>query len=99
MIYFQECLHRKSKLSHLENSAVCLVPVYLHMAKRGSLRKHAIICLPKSGDISVIDTLRETQHEDSNEKLRKQMRVEHKKNVKQLKRRKIKRKKKGIVVS
>ncbi|XP_037970774.2 ribonucleases P/MRP protein subunit POP1 [Plutella xylostella] len=94
----QECLHRKSKLPHLENSAVCLVPVYLHMAKRGSLRKHAVICLPKSGDISVINTLREAQHEDSNEKLRKQMRVEHKKNVKQLKRRKIKRKKKGIVV-
>lgn len=65
----------------LENA---LLPVSLKFSQKGSCRKLAIICLPKSEDLSIVPV--EPFHEDSNENKRKLCRKEHKDLLKRLKR-------------
>lgn len=74
------------------------MPVYLQMAKKGNLKRHAIICLPKPED-NTSETPMEPLHTDNNEKVRKQLKVQHLENVKRIRRRKNKLKSKGIKVS
>ncbi|CAG9793930.1 unnamed protein product [Diatraea saccharalis] len=87
----QDCIINKKKLPQNENTASCLVPVYLKIAKKGNLKQNAIICMPEEGDLLVMP--QELPCEDPNEKIRKQKRIEHRRQLKQLKRRRNKLKK------
>ncbi|XP_013190733.2 ribonucleases P/MRP protein subunit POP1 [Amyelois transitella] len=94
----QDCLKNKQKLPEIENSAACLVAVYLQMASAGSLKRHALICLPEKSDMISIKTLNEPKHEDPNEKLRKQTRKQHKIEIKRWRRNRIKLRNKNKMV-
>lgn len=87
------CLSEKKGLPQLARSECCLVAVYIKLTDKGNLKKHSLICLPQPGDIVVIKDLFEPHHEDSNEKLRKQKRLEHIKSIRRLRRKKIKQRK------
>lgn len=90
----QNKIANKSALSAIENGSSCLIPVYLKLTKKGILHKHAVICLPKPADLTNIKTLFEPPHEDTNQKIRKIKRVEHKRLAKKLKKKRMKLKKK-----
>ncbi|KAI8426181.1 hypothetical protein MSG28_005116 [Choristoneura fumiferana] len=89
----QVCLSKKKDLPQLARSECCLVAVYIKLKDKGNLKKHSLICLPQPGEIAAIKGLFEPHHEDPNEKLRKQKRLEHIKNIRRLRRRKIKQRK------
>ncbi|XP_075979234.1 POP1 ribonuclease P/MRP subunit [Anticarsia gemmatalis] len=94
----QERIMTKRILPNMANSSSCLVPVYLKLVGRGCLKHHAVICLPESHDINTIKSLFEPHHEDSNEKIRKQKRLDHVKLAKKLKRNRMKLKMKSKLV-
>lgn len=99
MITFQNCLKHKKELPSIKNASSCLIAVYLQMIGKGSVKRHALICMAESKDLSMIKTLFEPRREDSNEKLRKQKRLEHKINLKRLRRKTVKLKKSAQTVS
>lgn len=84
----QDCFNNKLKLPPVENSDSCLIPIYIQIDGKGSLRKHALICLPKTGDFNIINTLQEPLHEDDNESKRKELRKEHRQSIKRIRRKK-----------
>ncbi|XP_026762889.2 ribonucleases P/MRP protein subunit POP1 [Galleria mellonella] len=94
LVKFQDCISRKQELPQIECAEECLVAVYIRIANKGFLKKHALICLPENGD-STNNMLVEPRHDDQNEKLRKEKRLEHKTNMKRLRRKRIKLKKKA----
>lgn len=83
----------------MENTVTCLIPVYIKLEAKGSLRNHALICLPESGDLPNIKSLFEPQHEDPNERIRKLKRSDHIKMLKKIKRKNKKLKNKKTTVS
>ncbi|XP_049873943.1 ribonucleases P/MRP protein subunit POP1 [Pectinophora gossypiella] len=93
----QDCLKQKKKLPEMEHAAQCLVAVYIQMHGKGNLKRHALMCLPQSGDIGDIKNLFEPHHADPHEKLRKQKRTLHLKNLKQWRRQRVKLRKKGVL--
>ncbi|CAH0729854.1 unnamed protein product, partial [Brenthis ino] len=86
----EDCINKKAKLSEIENSDYCLVPIYLQVIGKGHLTKHAMICMPQIKDISSNQKLMEPHHEDPNEKLRRLKRREHNKVLKQMRKRRLK---------
>lgn len=74
----------------IEKADHCLVAVYIQILGKGNLRNHALICMPQGDDIKSSKILSEPKHEDTNLKLRKVKRLEHKKTLKQLKRKRAK---------
>lgn len=90
---------RKIMLPNMKNGSSCLVPVYIKLVTKGSLKRHALICLPELRDLAVIKTLFEPHHQDPNESIRKDKRSEHKKLLKKLKHKRNKLKKKNVLVS
>ncbi|CAH2091046.1 unnamed protein product [Euphydryas editha] len=95
----QDCLIKKQKVPKIENSDYCLVPIYVQILGKGNLTKHATICLPETKDISSGKKLMEPHHEDPNKKLRKQKRMEHRKYLKQMRRKRIKLRKTQVNVN
>ncbi|XP_023934193.2 ribonucleases P/MRP protein subunit POP1 [Bicyclus anynana] len=91
----QNCMEQKRTLPELVNSHHCLVPVYIQIIGKGNLKKHAMICIADKSDIC-LNSLLEPLHEDFNFKLRKQKRTEHKSYLKQMRRKRIKLRKKKI---
>ncbi|XP_061715063.1 ribonucleases P/MRP protein subunit POP1 [Cydia pomonella] len=89
----QNCVMNKKALPQMVKSESCLVAVYIKIKGKGTLKRHAHLCLPQPGDDKTIKTLFEPHHEDPNEKLRKQKRITHITDMKRLRRRKIKLKK------
>lgn len=89
----QECLNKKHKncILQINNSESCLVAVYLRLPT-GNLQKHALICLPKHGDISNIKSFFEPPNKDPNETLRRETRAAHVKTLKRLRRQRVKQK-------
>ncbi|KAJ8924560.1 hypothetical protein NQ315_000709 [Exocentrus adspersus] len=74
----------------------CLVPVSIKLSQKGLSNKFAIICLPQEGDLK-----KEPSEEnclDKNEKLRKELRRNHKTLLKRLRRRRIRAKRKGKTI-
>ncbi|KAM3966154.1 LOW QUALITY PROTEIN: POP1 ribonuclease P/MRP subunit [Aphomia sociella] len=98
LMKFQDCVNRKQELPQFEHTEDCLVAVYIRIANKGCLKKHALICLPEHDDHININMLTEIQHNDPNEKLRKEKRLEHKANIKRFRRQRIKLKKKSCVI-
>ncbi|XP_059053705.1 ribonucleases P/MRP protein subunit POP1 [Achroia grisella] len=98
LMKFQDCLIHKQQLPHTQHAEKCLVAVYIRIANKGFLNKYAVICLPENGDYTN-DMLVEPQHDDKNEKLRKDKRLEHKSNLKILRKKRIKLKRKATSVN
>ncbi|CAH2240858.1 jg27254 [Pararge aegeria aegeria] len=90
----QNCMELNKKVSEMENSDHCLVPVYIQIIGKGNLTKHAMICIPNKRDISLCEKLMEPHHEDGNTKLRKQKRAEQKILLKRMQKKRIKLRKK-----
>lgn len=81
------------------NSENCLVAVYLQILGKGNLKRHALICLPQvANDLTSMKALFEPHHPDPYEKIRKQKRVQHLKEVKRWRKTRVKLRKKGAVV-
>ncbi|KAJ0178221.1 hypothetical protein K1T71_006044 [Dendrolimus kikuchii] len=78
----QGCITNKTALPEIENSASCLVQIYVKVLGKGSLKRHALIYIPQQNDIGNIESLFEPQHKDYNEELRKTRRKEHIKEIK-----------------
>ncbi|CAD0200886.1 unnamed protein product [Chrysodeixis includens] len=95
----QDCITRKKALPKIENDTSCLVPVYIKLVGKGSLKNHAHICLPESHDLNNIKTLFEPHHEDPNEKIRKLNRTAHITMLKQLRKRNMRLRKKRTQIS
>lgn len=92
-IYFQDCIKNKITLPEIENSNSCLVPIYIKLQAKGSLKRNALICLPELSEINTIKTVFEPYHKDNNEDLRKTKRKEHIKKIKSQKRKRNKQRK------
>ncbi|KAH9630434.1 hypothetical protein HF086_016972 [Spodoptera exigua] len=90
----QDCITQKKHIPNIENASMCLVPVYIKITAKGSLQRHALICLPEVSDLVNVKTLFEPHHEDPNEKTRKLKRKEHIKSLKKIKKKTYKLKKK-----
>ncbi|XP_053606352.1 ribonucleases P/MRP protein subunit POP1 [Plodia interpunctella] len=99
LLKLQDCLQRRQHLPDIVNPEACLVPVYLQMVNGGSLKKHALICLPEKDDYISIENVHEQQHDDPNEKLRKQTRIEHKLDIKRWRRKRTKLRNKNKMVT
>lgn len=94
----QDCITKKKSLPNIENATSCLVPVYIKLVEKGSLKNHAQICLPESSDLSNMKTLFEPHHNDLNEKIRKLHRTAHIEQLKKLRKRNMRLKKKKLQV-
>ncbi|KAG5887847.1 hypothetical protein JTB14_005613 [Gonioctena quinquepunctata] len=69
----------------------CLIPVHITLTQKGLCKRFSIICLPEEGDVKIEP--KEPISVDPNEKLRKEMRKEHKMLLKRLRRRRVRAKK------
>lgn len=99
LLPFQQCLSRKKALPVLENSENCLVTVYLQILGKGHLKRHAVICIPQPVDkLTSSKTLFEPHHLDPNEKIRKQKRAQHLKDIKRWRKHTVKLRKTGPLV-
>ncbi|XP_072947317.1 ribonucleases P/MRP protein subunit POP1 [Epargyreus clarus] len=81
----QDRFDKKEELVKIEKADHCLVAVYIQILGKGSLGNHALICMPQGDDIKSVKTLSEPRHEDTNLKLRKLKRLEHRKTLRHLK--------------
>lgn len=72
----------------------CLVGIYLQITDKGNLKNRATICLPQCNDIK-LKAVMEPHHEDCNAKARKDKKNQHRQLLKQLRRKRIKCKKKA----
>lgn len=91
----QECLKRKKNINCIQQTNKtnsCLVAVYLSLPA-GNLQRNALICLPKPGDVPNVKALFEPPHKDPNEMLRRQLREEHVKTLKKLRKLRVKQRK------
>lgn len=83
----------------MENNENCLVAVYLQVLGKGNLKRHALICLPQLIDnFTSTKTLFEPHHPDPYEKIRKQKRMQHLKDIKTWRKNRVKLRKKGAMV-
>ncbi|XP_041987629.1 ribonucleases P/MRP protein subunit POP1 [Aricia agestis] len=90
----QECIKRKKQIPEVDNMDSCLVAIYIQVVSRGSLQNHANICLPDVNDFK-LKCITEPHHEDCNAKVRKEKKIEHRKLLKQLRRQRVKCKKRA----
>lgn len=96
---FQDCLIKKKAFPILDDSDNCLIAVYLQILGKGNIKRHALICLPQVvDDLTSKKTLIEPHHPDLNEKIRKQKRAQHLKDIKKWRRNRVKLRKKGTEV-
>lgn len=82
----------------------CLVPIRLNISHKGVLKSNSHVCLPTSDDLKNIGSKsylgpQEKIHKDSNAFKRKVYRLEHKKLLRSLKRKRVLEKKKNTVIS
>ncbi|CAK1545025.1 unnamed protein product [Leptosia nina] len=95
----QNALRKKGTISDISNGDFCLVPIYLHVNGTGTVKEHALICVPEFGDLISTRTICEAQHEDPNAKIRKERRKDHLNLLKKLRRKRLKLKKKATTKS
>lgn len=94
-----QCCIKRIPLSSLKLSAKCLIPVSVVMEHRGAANKFSIICMPKRSDLKRNSrklkafeygpVFTEPIGSDKNEELRKKLRMEHRKLLKRLRRRRV----------
>lgn len=76
----------------------CLVPVRITMKDKGKVTNNALICIPSNNDVNISNTdLVEPLKRDENWKARKELRTKHKKQLKILRKKSIRRKRKILV--
>lgn len=85
----------RKEIEQIDWSLNCLVPVKLSTLKKGRISDRCLICLPNQSDLSANQSsqLVEVRKRDSNQINRKQLRQEHKKILKKLRRQHLRRKK------
>lgn len=91
----QKLLNNTNEKVSVNFKKPCLVPIKISHIKRGTSKRFSIICLPEQNDLRTNSEPVEHLHVDQHQNTRKQLRTEHQKELRKLRRKRIRKREAG----